>query len=294
MSFEDEVNFCLNFLKAQDVSEKSCVYSPISLLNSLAMVYAGCDGNTAKEIENVIGKGKIKDEIINYYSNYIKRHKAVKEDGDDKIVATLLSEGSGAMSSSYSLSDTIEANTKLIKDDEPVKFKVNATNKLFVDIAIKVLDSFIEIINQKFDGEIHLVNFKEKNSEAVNQISKFVNDTTNQLIYRESQDVNVETKLILLNETYFIGRWATPFISREKGTFYSKIPREIDFMQKDKVCNYIEGDDWKCVGIPYKGWNIWMFVILPNENDGLQGLINKMDYSLLMECTIGYCFFIKK
>uniref|UniRef100_A0AC35GGR6 Uncharacterized protein n=1 Tax=Panagrolaimus sp. PS1159 TaxID=55785 RepID=A0AC35GGR6_9BILA len=54
------------------------------MLNSLAMIHAGSNGNTSQEIANILGKDKTKEEIIDYYSNFIQRHKTINED-DERI-----------------------------------------------------------------------------------------------------------------------------------------------------------------------------------------------------------------
>uniref|UniRef100_A0A914PBU5 Serpin domain-containing protein n=1 Tax=Panagrolaimus davidi TaxID=227884 RepID=A0A914PBU5_9BILA len=58
------------------------------MLNSLAMIYAGSNENTSQEIANILGKDKTKEKIIDYYSNFIQRHKTINED-DDKNVELL-------------------------------------------------------------------------------------------------------------------------------------------------------------------------------------------------------------
>uniref|UniRef100_A0AC34FNK7 Serpin domain-containing protein n=1 Tax=Panagrolaimus sp. ES5 TaxID=591445 RepID=A0AC34FNK7_9BILA len=57
--FDDEADFALRLISTlNEASEKSIIFSPTSILMGLAMFYVGCDGETAAEIEEFIGKGK--------------------------------------------------------------------------------------------------------------------------------------------------------------------------------------------------------------------------------------------
>ena len=62
MSFEAEAKFCLKFLQIEN-NKKSLIYSPASLLNALALIYAGAGGKTAEEIAEIIGNS----EILQFY-----------------------------------------------------------------------------------------------------------------------------------------------------------------------------------------------------------------------------------
>uniref|UniRef100_A0A914Y4D7 Serpin domain-containing protein n=1 Tax=Panagrolaimus superbus TaxID=310955 RepID=A0A914Y4D7_9BILA len=55
--FDDEADFAHRLIPIiDDASEKSIIFSPSSILNGLAMFYVGCDGETATEIQQIIGK----------------------------------------------------------------------------------------------------------------------------------------------------------------------------------------------------------------------------------------------
>uniref|UniRef100_A0A914QW96 Uncharacterized protein n=1 Tax=Panagrolaimus davidi TaxID=227884 RepID=A0A914QW96_9BILA len=64
-----------------------------------------------------------------------------------------------------SILDEMETKTKPKKDDKNVKFNFFETNKLIVDKEIKILDSFNEIIKEKFDGDIRVLDFNEEKNE---------------------------------------------------------------------------------------------------------------------------------
>ena len=56
MSLETEITFTSNFLTDLNASKKSTIYSPASILNALAMVYVGSDGETARQIAQIIAE----------------------------------------------------------------------------------------------------------------------------------------------------------------------------------------------------------------------------------------------
>uniref|UniRef100_A0AC34F287 Serpin domain-containing protein n=1 Tax=Panagrolaimus sp. ES5 TaxID=591445 RepID=A0AC34F287_9BILA len=71
------MDFSLKILKAIK-SEESIVYSPFSILNNLAIIYAGSDGKTADQLSQFLGKSK--DDTIQYYYDLIKYIKNINDD----------------------------------------------------------------------------------------------------------------------------------------------------------------------------------------------------------------------
>uniref|UniRef100_A0AC34FMH3 Serpin domain-containing protein n=1 Tax=Panagrolaimus sp. ES5 TaxID=591445 RepID=A0AC34FMH3_9BILA len=118
------------------------------------MIYTGSDGNTAEQIADVIGKDKGDEEIINYYSNFIQRHKGDNIDDQKK-------------------SSSVDKKVDWKKSDIPTvnsggaSFKIIAANKLFVAKNLHLLGTFCDTMKEKFDGNLQQVDFKEKMDESV-------------------------------------------------------------------------------------------------------------------------------
>uniref|UniRef100_A0A914RCB5 Serpin domain-containing protein n=1 Tax=Panagrolaimus davidi TaxID=227884 RepID=A0A914RCB5_9BILA len=101
-----------------------------------------------------------------------------------------------------------------------------------------------------------------------------------------SKDIDPNASVILINALYFSSSWEKKFFDRTPKLFKSNPPRYVEMMTNvDMSWIYNEGEDWKSIGIPYKDKKAYMYIILPNEDDGLSKIIKKMDPKLFYECT---------
>uniref|UniRef100_A0A914PGB1 Serpin domain-containing protein n=1 Tax=Panagrolaimus davidi TaxID=227884 RepID=A0A914PGB1_9BILA len=232
------------------------------------MIHAGAKGKSAEQVASVIGKGKNGVEIMEYYSEFVKRHASAAKDETSSIIPE-----------NRKRSHTTEAQN------------VNIANGFFVADNIPLVPTYKKLIKDKFLGNIQSINFS-KSVEAVKEINTFVADSTNNAIKGifTSDDISSETSLILINAIHFIGFWEEPFEDRKRKTFNSNPPRKIPMMSKsikpeEEEWNFQRGEDWKCLGIPYKNRKAWLYIVLPTETDGLSSLIKKIDYSFIEKCT---------
>ena len=86
------------------------------------------------------------------------------------------------------------------------------------------------------------------------------------------------TDLVIVNALYFKGLWTTPFKKEKKHTFTinKKKKKYVDFMVRDNYYWFFQNKIFKCVSIPYRGYNFSMVIIIPNEHTGL----SKVDSAL--------------
>uniref|UniRef100_A0A914QIJ8 Serpin domain-containing protein n=1 Tax=Panagrolaimus davidi TaxID=227884 RepID=A0A914QIJ8_9BILA len=119
-------------------------------------------------------------------------------------------------------------------------------------------------------------------------INNFVQEATKGKIDKvfTGEELDKRTTLILLNVVYFMANWTTKFQPRHEATFYSHIPRKTDMMTGNFYnLNYTNSKDWHAVGIPYRDAKTCMFIVLPKEKNGLEKVIQSMDYKMFMKCT---------
>uniref|UniRef100_A0A914QLB6 Serpin domain-containing protein n=1 Tax=Panagrolaimus davidi TaxID=227884 RepID=A0A914QLB6_9BILA len=122
-----QAEFSFNFLRKNDGSSKTTIFSPLSISTALAMVFLGAKRNTAKEIENVIGNGVENDEEIHlYFSSFLN------------------------YISSGNLKEVI----------------LESANRLYLKKDFKLLDTFINGITEYYRGEIELVDFLQSANVA--------------------------------------------------------------------------------------------------------------------------------
>ncbi|XP_008563622.1 PREDICTED: serpin B4-like, partial [Galeopterus variegatus] len=99
------------------------------------------------------------------------------------------------------------------------------------------------------------------------------------------------TKLVLVNAVYFKGQWAQKFYKEntKEGEFWlNKDTRKpVQMMKQTLSSNFavLEDVQAKILEMPYKGRDLSMIVLLPNEIDGLQKLEDEITAKKLTEWT---------
>ncbi|CAG2252602.1 unnamed protein product [Mytilus edulis] len=100
------------------------------------------------------------------------------------------------------------------------------------------------------------------------------------------------TVMFIINAIYFKATWEKQFSSRNtrKETFYlpnnKKI--EVEMMTNRIDVHHFRGVDYSAIALPFKGGNIDMVFILPNEIHGLPNLEAKITPKLLSDISAGF------
>jgi len=214
-------------------------FSPYSIYTALAMTYAGAQGITKEEMDNVFHIALPQDEFHSAYSALID-----------------------------SLNDD--------KTDRP--FELAVANKLFVQQGYKLSFAFESIVKSNYGAAFDLVDFVNNPGGASSAINLWVaaktNDKINDIV---APDIfNEFTRLVLANAIYFKGKWVTQFgkDSTKKRDFYmdNQNKTEVDMMAQTGHFNYMENKDLKMLELPYKGDGLSMFVLLPHEIEGIKNI----------------------
>ncbi|KAI0241169.1 Serine protease inhibitor 3/4, partial [Lamellibrachia satsuma] len=118
----------------------------------------------------------------------------------------------------------------------------------------------------------------------------FINDwveqqTNNKIKDLLSAEAVEDAVLVLVNAIYFKARWENQFdptITRN-GTFHLSTSQTVPvkMMSKRGKFRYSENRQLQCkiLELPYTGKRLAMYVLLPNEIDGLSSLESKVTYT---------------
>ncbi|XP_076474265.1 antichymotrypsin-2-like isoform X3 [Bombus vancouverensis nearcticus] len=217
------------------------ITSPLSVGVVLAMAAYGARGNTKAQFRNVL-------------------HLPTSE--------------SLATSGYQSLID----NLNNVKDN-----KLAVANKIFVAASLNLKPSYKNLTEVYFRSASQLVNFAQ-NKEAANIINSWVEQNTNNLIKEliSAEMLDDMTRLVLVNAIYFKGQWKDKFDPKSTSdmpfhTSKSEV-KNVSTMYRQGKYKYGELPDLnaKFVVIPYKGDELSMIIILPNEIDGLPDVEKKL------------------
>jgi serpin B len=145
-------------------------------------------------------------------------------------------------------------------------------NALWVDVSRRLLDSFLTQV-EPYDTTAQNVDFAQ--SEAARRhINSWVEEKTENKIKEliPTGILDSTTKLVITNAIYFKGAWETPFEAEVTWTSNFNLLGnsgvvQVPMMKAAKtVFLYKDQSDHVVVGLPYKGNQTAMFILLPKEN----------------------------
>ncbi|KAL9869986.1 ovalbumin-related protein Y-like [Geothlypis trichas] len=179
--------FCFDVFKEVKLhrSNDNVLFSSLSMLSTLALVYMGARGKTQSQMQKVL-----------HFDNVT---------GDREI--------------SDFQCGTSEYIHKTFKDLLSDIRKQNATNslriadRLYIEKTYPILQEYIKCAKKFYKAELEEVDFKTAAEEARQLINSWVEKETNGRIqdFLVSDSVDLNTALVFVNVIYFKGIWKTAF-----------------------------------------------------------------------------------
>ncbi|CAF1095398.1 unnamed protein product [Didymodactylos carnosus] len=169
--------------------------------------------------------------------------------------------------------------------------KLKLANRLFAQKDYKINVEYQSLLEKSYSAGIEEVDFNNNGPLVVKDINKWVEDQTNKLIkdLLSQNDVNSDTRLILVNCIYFKGTWMkqfkpddtikdTPFYLEDKST-----AGKVNMMYQKQTYSYTNDKNLNAqvIHIPYKnaesnGHQFVFTVILPAEGVSLSDVEKKL------------------
>uniref|UniRef100_G3VJ13 Serpin B6 n=1 Tax=Sarcophilus harrisii TaxID=9305 RepID=G3VJ13_SARHA len=240
--------FTLNVFK--EISEKdssqNVFYSPLSLYCALAMVLEGAKGNTAAQIQQVLGT---KRKQINKKANHMKYY--VRHSFQSFLA---------------------EANKSI---DHCL---LRIANRLFGEKTHDFISSFKESCQKFYHSNVEELDFANASEEARKYINKWTEEKTEDLIQEllSNDSINPWTSLVLVNAIYFKGKWEKKFDKNRTREEMFKIskqkPVQMMFLKSRFRMRHIEDVSTQVLVLPYVGGQMDMVIFLPDENTDLKML----------------------
>jgi serpin B len=222
------------------------VVSPASITTALTMPWSGARGETAAQMRTVLHLDGTADEVL----------------------AT-----SGQLSRS------------LQDPSRPLVFRI--ANQLFAEKTYKLVPAYVEATRAAFGAPVELLDFKKAPEPARVRINRWVEDKTERRIKDliPPRAVERDTRLVLVNAIYFLGDWMYPF----EGGETRPAPFHLTAAEKKNVPTmHYEGglrishkDGVTAVEMPYKGGDLSMLLLVPDEIEGLAAVEGALDPKML-------------
>jgi serpin B len=211
------------------------IYSPYSISTALSMTYAGARGTSATQLAGALGVG---DDPSAWHQG--------RNDIDDALTR----------SATY---ETPDGSTPLT---------IEPTNALFGQDGFPFEPDYLELLARAYGAGLQALDFATDPDAGRQAINAWVADRTKQRISEllAPGKVTSSTRFVLVNAIFFKASWVAPF---EK-----KLTKAAPFHRLDGTTvstplmhgsidgNYIRGEDWQAVEVPYLGAT--MTVILPD------------------------------
>lgn len=173
------------------------------------------------------------------------------------------------------LDDLNHANKLLLNllaaDREGVKLEV--ANAIVADSRFTLKPDFIKRVNAAYNALIEAKDFKDK--ETVNYINEWVREKTHEKIKSIVSELDPSDRAILLNATYFKGKWSVPFekyLTREsqfnKGDGTQVVTQ---MMSQADSFKHIDDSEYEAVELPYgRNGSASMVILLPKKGIKLE------------------------
>ena len=218
-----------------DGSNGNVVSSPGSLLIALAMLRAGATGDTAAEMDGMLGlPADRRDEAMNALLASLD-----KFDGDPGAVD---------------------------EKNPPRKPVMHVANGLFVDKNVSTGGEYLDTLARHYGTGVYPVDFPDERSTKP-AMDAWVSENTGGRIKQAPAKYDRDNTFSLLNSLYFAAAWRAPFDPNDTSdlpfTTAAGVEVTTPAMHNEAKMKYAEGTDWRGVDLPYADGFV-MRLVLPD------------------------------
>ena len=162
---------------------------------------------------------------------------------------------------------------------------MNFGTKVFVDQDVSLNQRFGSIAQHNYLADLENLNFNDARTSA-GKINKWVSEVTKGNIKDlVSEDSISNSVILMINALYFEGTWRFPFTKNLKKTFLTSENKKVEkaFMEHTGNFYYFFSKNLgaKILRLPYNGRRYSMFIVLPNEVNGLDAVIDKINSQMM-------------
>jgi serpin B len=158
---------------------------------------------------------------------------------------------------------------------------LTTANALWYRQGAAVKPGFLDENQKYFGSTIKALDFGNAPA-AKAEINQWASDQTHGRITGIADGmITPYTDLILANAIYFKGKWEDPFDAKltKEHPFnpISGTAKNVPMMEMSKKFDYRKGSGYQAVRLPYMGWNLAMYVFLPDPGSGSAKLLQIMN-----------------
>jgi serpin B len=226
------------YQKQRTSGSDNMFFSPYSISQAVAMVYAGARTETATQIA----------QALHFTLPSAQLHPAM-----NSLDLALQSRGKGA------------------SGVDGKSFQLNIINALWGQDGYPFLGPFLDVLAVNYGAGLRVLNFSQDPDGSRGTINNWVSQQTAGLIPNllPSGTITPDTRFVLTNAIYFNGAWASPFDKShtQQGAFYplSGAAQMVPMMSQDADYRYYKGAQFQAVELPYGDPQLAMTLIVPDS-----------------------------
>ncbi|KGK98234.1 serpin [Methanococcoides methylutens] len=220
------------YSELQDGGDENLLISPYSIFTAMAICYDGSAGNTQEEMANVF-----------YYPM-------------DRSVLRL------------SAKDYIHTI-----NNDPDEYELTTANALWLRKGVQLKPEYESAVENYYSGKIEELDFANDPKGSIDTINKWIEEKTNNKIkdVLNSDAIDGSKAMVITNAIYFNGKWINEFPEEntKKEYFHPSEGQQssVDMMSTSGFYNYGESSKAHIIELPYKGDDLSMYVVLPENAD---------------------------
>ncbi len=235
------INFSFRLLNelVREEPGKNVFISPFSASVALQMAWNGARGQTKTEMERALGMAGLSAEVVN------------------------------------------RANQQLLQDiGRETNVILTTANALWYRKGIPVRPEFIACNQQFYKAVVDGLDFNDPKSVGI--INGWVAEQTHGRIDKMiAGPLDPMTDLFLANAVYFKGKWSEPFDAKDTKdrAFHMRGggEKQTPMMSQSRKFLYRKGSGYQAVRLAYQGWNLWMYVFLPDSGSTPEKLLTVLN-----------------
>jgi serpin B len=180
---------------------------------------------------------------------------------------------------------TASAGKLLASFNDPKKtdYTLSVVNRLFGEKTLAFEPDFLAVTKNDFSAPLSAVDFKHASEPVRLDINAWVEKQTHDKIPEilPPRSLSDLTRLVLVNAIYLHADWANPFAKEATAAqaFHLDGDKTVDVqtMHDDKMLRFAAAEGVKVVDMPYKGSDLSMTFLLPDDASQLAALEQKVE-----------------
>ncbi len=169
---------------------------------------------------------------------------------------------------------------QLLHLDERVEFSI--ANSIWYKQGFTVLEDFISTNREYFDAAVEELDFADPGAKDI--INGWIEEKTNDRIQDMLDYIPSSAVMYLVNAIYFNAKWKYQFDAEATtpGVFFKAegSQTQAEFMKVKGAFNYLIGQGFSAVELPYGDSAFSMMILLPVSDSNLDELVEALDQEL--------------